>query len=171
MIKDGIKAPQLWATDRYELLYTLDKICANGWVAFNKNICARLQKVAPPHKIRFTGAVIIGIVKPFFEKEDWSRKSLETRTKTMLLIREFGWRLKEVQDRDWVNGFLVDGGDVNVSPLHRRYLNRSRSSAFLQMIEQEQTRRKNIASKISSMKTYEMQGKILKTVPLGHWSR
>jgi hypothetical protein len=161
MIKDGIEAPQLEAIHCYEVLRTLDKMCANGWVGFSKKICARLRKVAPHHKIRFTGAVIIGIVKPFFEKEDWSKKGLETRTQTMLLMREFGWRLKEVQDRNWINGYLVDGGDVDVSPLHRNYLNRSWVSAFLQMIEQEQTRRKIPASKISSMKTYEMQGSVL----------
>jgi hypothetical protein len=144
MIKNGIEAPQLEATDRYELLRTLDKMCANGWVAFSNKVCARLQQVAPRQDIRFTGAVIIGIVKPFFKKEDWSRKTLETQAQTMLLMREFGWRLKEFQNRNWINGYLVDGGDVDVdvSPLHRKYLNRSWLSAFMQLIEQEQTWRK-----------------------------
>jgi hypothetical protein len=162
MIKDGIEAPQLEATDRYELLRTLDKMCAHGWVAFSKEICAGLQKVAP-QEIRFTGTVIIGIVKPFFEKEEWSRKSLETQTQTMLLMRAFGWRLKEIQDRNWINGYLVDGGDVdvsNVSPLHRKYLHRSWLSAFLQSMEQEQIRRRDIALKTRSTDTCGMQGSV-----------
>jgi hypothetical protein len=121
MIKEDIEAPQLEATDRDQLLCTLDKMCANGWVAFGTQICAQLRKLAPLQHPQFSGTMVIGIVKPFF-KEGWSEKSLETQTQAMLLMKSFGWRLREVQDRNWVNGYLVDGGYVDVSPTHPQHI-------------------------------------------------
>jgi hypothetical protein len=131
------------AAERDEILPLLGKMCAYGWVAFGVDICRKLRKILSTQEsqqlVLFTGDVIIGIVKPFFEKEASNGESLERQRQTMLLMRAFGWRLRELQDRNWINGYLVDGGDVDICrescPLRLRYVERSWLSAFLQLTQ------------------------------------
>lgn len=107
---------------------------ADGWVAFRGAICHQLRAILQPQERqqlgRFTSNVIIGIVKPVIREQGVSAESLERQLQTMFLMRAFGWRLKELQARSWIRGYLVDGGDVELCPLHLRYLERSRYSSF-----------------------------------------
>jgi hypothetical protein len=138
-IKQDMLKARLEPVERNEMLLLLERMCATGWAAFG---CHQLKKMLPPQErqqlIRFTGDVIIGIVKPFFE-EGSSTTSLERQTQTMILMRHFGWRMREFQDRNWVDGYLVDGGDIDIRPLHFSYIERSWSTAFFQSIKQKKT--------------------------------
>lgn len=120
--------------ERDKILSILAGMCANGWVAFDMDIRYKLWRILPagerPPVHRFTGDVIVGIVKPFFEKTNWSIEELERQMQTMVLMRSLGWRLREFESRNWVNGYLVDGADVEVRPFYRRHLERSWISAF-----------------------------------------
>jgi hypothetical protein len=144
VISRDVSEAQPEAAERDKILPLLDKMCADGWVAFGMDIRHKLRKFLTPQEndrlAQFTGDVIIGIVKPFFGSEISGGESLERQMRTMLLMRTFGWRLKEFQDRNWINGYLVDGGDVDVYPKHRRYIERSWSSAFFQVIKQRKGR-------------------------------
>jgi hypothetical protein len=143
IIKRDISEAAPKNAERDEILAILEKMCADGWIAFRTDIRQKLQEILSPHESqqleRFTGDVIIGIVKPFFKKEDPSGSSLERQVLTMLLMRAFGWKLRDVQDRNWINGYLVDGGDVDTNPLYIRHLERSWTTSFFRLMEQVKT--------------------------------
>jgi hypothetical protein len=127
------------AVERDEILSVLDKMCADGWVAFQVNQ-PELQKIllrfGSPKVPPFTGKkVIIGIVKPFFEGRESSETSLTTQMRMMLLMRLWGWRLRQFEPRNWIDGCLVDGADVEVEPRHHNYLERSWKSAIYRLLK------------------------------------
>lgn len=168
VIKENIKAAPSEAVERDEILPLLDNMCAGGWVAFKMDILDGLREILPRQQsqqlVRCTGNVIIGIVKPFFEREGLSDRTLKRQTQTMLLMRKFGWRLREFTDRNWINGYLVDGGDVDAQPpqCHSRHLERSWFSAFYQLTKQQETQVQadECAFKMGSSKSCELQGAI-----------
>lgn len=130
--------------ERNEVMSILDKLCANGWVAFDPSVLHDLQNILPHQESRnyrrFTGDIIVGIVKPFIECESEATKeeSLKRQILTMSLMSSFGWRLRDFQVRNWINGYLVDGGDVDTRQeyrsTHRRHRKRSWLLAIFQSI-------------------------------------
>ena len=123
--------------DRNEILCILSRMCANGWIAIRVDTLHTLREIILPSQARmFTSDLIVGIVKPYIEKKHLSGGNLAIQMRTMSLMRALCWRLRDVQDRNWINGCLVDGGDVEVRPLYPRYLQRSWKTAFLLLIEQ-----------------------------------
>jgi hypothetical protein len=140
-IEKDISTLQGQPSNRDEILPILDKMCAHGWVAFRANLrlCRMLWKFNP-HKggqgERRTGDMIVGIVKPFFKKEGSSGENLQRQMQMMILMRNFGWKLREVQPRNWIDGYLVDGADIEIRPLYPRHLERSWTSAFFRLMSQ-----------------------------------
>ncbi|KAH8724053.1 hypothetical protein GQ44DRAFT_728041 [Phaeosphaeriaceae sp. PMI808] len=136
-IETDIKTTLQEAVDCDEVLHMLGRMCANGWVAIRVDIRQKLRKILPPQQIRmFVGDMIVGIAKPFFKEKGLSRENLAAQMRTMSLMRALGWGLRDVQDRNWINGCLVDGGDVETCPLHPRYLQRSWETAFYNAMKQ-----------------------------------
>jgi hypothetical protein len=128
-------------SNRDEILPILDKMCAHGWVAFGANL--RLRRMLwkfISHKDRqgerLTGDMIVGIVKPFFKKEGSSGESLQRQMQMMILMRNFGWKLREVEPRNWIDGYLVDVADIEIRPLYPQHLERSWTSAFFRLMSQ-----------------------------------
>ena len=132
----NISTAQEEPADCEKILLTLKQMCADGWVAFDwKTLRKNLPLQWGP---KFTGDVIVGIVKPYIEKQEWSKEILERQVQTMVLMRAFRWRLREYESRNWINGCLVDGADVEtrVSEIRYRYLDRSWWSVFYSLIKE-----------------------------------
>jgi hypothetical protein len=141
-VSQDMAAAQLEAEEGEDIFPLLEKMCASGWVAFEmRGLQQMLQQILTNRELerleRFSGPVVIGIVKPFFEDEASSETRLKRQVQTMLLMREFGWRLRDLQDRNWVDGYLVDGGDVDTHPLHLRYLERTWVAAFFTLMKRQ----------------------------------
>ncbi|KAF2012989.1 hypothetical protein BU24DRAFT_484933 [Aaosphaeria arxii CBS 175.79] len=125
--------------EKEELMSLLEPMCAKGWVAFDINILNKLYHNLPRNAkflvAKFTGKIIVGIVKPFFEKDGSIESDLERQIQTMLLMRSLNWGLRDVQPRNWINGVLVDGGDVETQPRYPRHLERTWVSAFFAVVK------------------------------------
>jgi hypothetical protein len=139
VLKAYEKVPEK-VSDRQDILSLLEGMSAHGWVGFESNISRELWGLIPTQQRcdahKFTGNVIIGVVKPFIKKEDWCSDYLQRQLHTMTLMKSLGWGLREYQARNWINSYLVDGADVEVNPSHPHYLHRSWCAAFFQCIIQ-----------------------------------
>ena len=140
-IEKDISTSQEQPSNRDEILPILDKICAHGWVAFRANLRRMLWKSIPREEQKvegFTSDVIVGIVKPFFKKEGSNGENLQRQIQITILIlmRNFCWELTDVQSRNWIDGYLVDGADIETCPLYPRHFERSWTSAFFQLMRQ-----------------------------------
>jgi hypothetical protein len=132
-IKADIAGAQEEAMERDEMISIFDRMCAHGWVAFKKEMLNGLLRDLSRKlgkELNVTGDVVIGIVKPFFKEEGPSKEGLRKQIQTMVLMRSLGWKLRAVEGRNWINGCLVDGADVETRPRYLETLERSWVSAF-----------------------------------------
>jgi hypothetical protein len=121
IIKADIADAREDAMEHTELSSIFHGMCAHGWVAFEKKELEGLMRsLARKLDIRYTGDLVIGIVKPLFKEQGPSEESLRLQIQTMVLMRSLGWRLREFQGRNWINGCLVDGADVETRPRYHQ---------------------------------------------------
>lgn len=108
-------------TERDDILEVLKNMCALGWVAFETDHIYRYLRQRSRRSYAFDGDIVIGIVKLFFginndilRGQVLEREVLGRQILTMCLMRRFSWVLREYEHRNWIDSYLVDGGDADV---------------------------------------------------------